>query len=91
MLTRTARVKQRLLLAGAIYGSLLLLRGLYLAATAARVHALDRKLDAMRPQTVFIQAGKIAGTLSRPPSIRGDSLSNWLYQINTASRRTPCA
>lgn len=55
-LTRAARVKKRLFLAGAIYGSLFLLAGIYLAAMGARVRSLDQKLEALRPQLAFVQA-----------------------------------
>jgi hypothetical protein len=81
-LTRTARVKQRLLLAGAIYASLFILAGLYLAATAARVHALDRKLEAMRPQTVYIQARQNRWNALAPAIDPARFTVELLYQIN---------
>jgi len=83
-LSRSASVKKRFLLAGAIYASLLVLAGLYLAVMEVRVNALERKLEAIRPQLAFVQARQNRWNALSPAFDPQRFTVELLYQINAS-------
>jgi len=81
-IVRLQQLRERLLLAVAVYGAFILMALLYLVILKAKVHSVDGKLDVLRPQLVFIHARQIRWNALSPAVDPSRFLIELLYQID---------